>query len=178
MRIGSVARLTGIPGRRIRFYEERGLISPAARSEAGYRLYGEREVARLEFIKQAKTLGLTLREIAELVSVADGCSRNEIAHHLEAVLEEKLKRTRERIEELVALERNLHRFLGRAEALERGDLPTPCDSDEPTEFCGCLEAVTGEEVDVKTAEEQQTPCACDCGCCDIEQCYGCCEKCA
>ncbi len=69
MKIGDVARLSGLPVKRIRYYERRGLLEPATRSEAGYRVYGAEEVARLEFIKRAKLLGLTLKEIRELVGI-------------------------------------------------------------------------------------------------------------
>ncbi|MDQ3794770.1 MAG: MerR family transcriptional regulator, partial [Actinomycetota bacterium] len=60
LKIGELARLTGLPVKRIHYYERRGLLKPSARSETGYRLYGAEEVARLEFIKRAKLLGLTL----------------------------------------------------------------------------------------------------------------------
>jgi DNA-binding transcriptional MerR regulator len=68
--IGELARLTGLPVKRIHYYERRGLLEPTSRSKAGYRLYGREEVARLEFIKRAKLLGLTLEEIRELVELA------------------------------------------------------------------------------------------------------------
>lgn len=180
MRIGSLAREVGIPGRRIRFYEERGLISPASRSEAGYRLYGEREVARLEFIKQSKTLGLTLKEIKALITVADGCDQTEIAHHLEAVLQEKLRQTRQKIAELTAFERDLGHFIGRAEALERGEIQSRCTAEEPDEFCDCLHAVTDMPEKEVNMDRNNAPCACACECCnDAEQTCGCaCECCA
>lgn len=64
--IGEVARLTGFPAKTLRYYEEIGLVQPASRTEAGYRLYGQEEVARLEFVRQAKLIGLKLEEIKEL----------------------------------------------------------------------------------------------------------------
>ncbi len=67
--IGEVARITGFSTKTLRYYEEVGLVRPASRTEAGYRLYGEPEVARLEFIKQAKRIGLTLKEIKELIDL-------------------------------------------------------------------------------------------------------------
>lgn len=66
LKTGEIVRVTGFPVKTFRYYEERGLVEPAERSEAGYRLYGEEEVARLDFIKKAKLLGLTLGEITEL----------------------------------------------------------------------------------------------------------------
>ncbi len=65
--IGKVAKSAGIGIETVRFYERKGLIQPLARSESNYRLYADDGIARLQFIKRAKTLGFTLREIKELL---------------------------------------------------------------------------------------------------------------
>jgi DNA-binding transcriptional MerR regulator len=52
----------------LRFYERRGLFAPATRSAGGYRLFTEADLRRLEFVRQAKALGLTLNEIQELMN--------------------------------------------------------------------------------------------------------------
>ena len=70
LRIGEVARLSGLDVGTPRNYEQRGLLKPAGRSKAGHRLYGIEEVARLRFIKRAKPLGLALTEIKELLDLA------------------------------------------------------------------------------------------------------------
>jgi DNA-binding transcriptional MerR regulator len=139
--IGEVAQLTGLPVKRMHYYERRGLLAPAPRSEAGYRLYGAEEVARLEFIKRAKLLGLTLEEIRELVGLAAKCNEGEIVPHLEEVLEAKLRETERKIEELSAFRENLIYYRQRTEDL-KDCLPADryC---EGVSFCGCLEAVTG-----------------------------------
>lgn len=64
--IGRLAELAGVHVETIRYYERRGLLAEPARSAAGYRYYGERDVWRLEFIARAKRLGFTLAEIGEL----------------------------------------------------------------------------------------------------------------
>jgi MerR family copper efflux transcriptional regulator len=69
MQIGQVAERTGLSLRTIRFYEENGLVIPSARSEGGFRLYSEDEVARLEVIKRMKPLGFTLEETRELLTL-------------------------------------------------------------------------------------------------------------
>ncbi len=56
LRIGEVARLLGLTPKTILYYEQRRLLRPAARSEAGHRLYSDKEVARLQFIERAKLL--------------------------------------------------------------------------------------------------------------------------
>jgi len=67
--IGKVARLAGIGVETIRFYEREGLIEAPPRRESGYRQYPEETVQRLRFIKRAKDLGFTLREIRELLAL-------------------------------------------------------------------------------------------------------------
>jgi DNA-binding transcriptional MerR regulator len=143
LKIGVLARLTGLPVKRIHYYERRGLLEPSVRSETGYRLYGAEEVARLEFIKRAKLLGLTLEEIRELVGLAARCNEGEIVPRLVEVLEAKLEETERKMAELAAFRENLLYYRERAAALSGGMLPTDryC---EDVSFCGCLEAVTGE----------------------------------
>jgi DNA-binding transcriptional MerR regulator len=142
LQIGELARLTDLPVKRIHYYERRGLLEPSARSQTGYRLYGAEEVARLEFIKRAKLLGLTLEEIRELVELAARCNEGEIVPRLEEVLEAKLRETERKMAKLTAFRQNLLYYRERAEDL-KGCLPTDryC---EDVSFCGCLEAVTGE----------------------------------
>lgn len=67
--IGQVARRAGIGVEAVRFYERQGLIEEPPRSGAGYREYPETVVSRIRFIKRAKELGFTLKEIKELLSL-------------------------------------------------------------------------------------------------------------
>jgi len=67
--IGKVARETGVGIETLRFYEREGLIAEPARRPSGYRDYGPAVIQRVGFIKRAKELGFSLREIAELLSL-------------------------------------------------------------------------------------------------------------
>lgn len=69
LQIGQVAERTGLSLRTIRFYEENGLVRPTSRSDGGFRLYSEDDVARLEVIKRMKPLGFRLEEMQELLTV-------------------------------------------------------------------------------------------------------------
>jgi MerR family copper efflux transcriptional regulator len=137
MQIGEVSRLSGLPVRTVHYYEERGLLEPAARTEAGYRLYGQEELARLRFINRAKLLGLTLEETRKLVSLAAGCNRGEIVSDLEDILEDKLQETERRMSALAAFKENLLYYQKRLSETEPEEL---CG--EETSFCGCVDAVT------------------------------------
>lgn len=65
MQIGELARRTGVSVSRIRFYEARGLLPQAPRTDNGYRSYGPDAVAILYFVDQAQRLGFSLAEIGE-----------------------------------------------------------------------------------------------------------------
>ncbi len=69
--IGKVAKQSGVGVETVRFYETKGLIKQPPRSDHGYRQYTEETVLRIRFIKQAKKLGFTLKEINELLSIRD-----------------------------------------------------------------------------------------------------------
>ncbi|MDN3355704.1 MerR family transcriptional regulator [Actinomadura sp. DC4] len=65
--IGELARLTGLTVKTIRFYSDRGIVTPVGRSPAGYRLYGAGAVARLDFVRTLRNLGLDLATVRKVV---------------------------------------------------------------------------------------------------------------
>ncbi|MFI8850363.1 MerR family transcriptional regulator [Streptomyces sp. NPDC053499] len=71
MQIGEVAARTELSLRTIRHYEETGLVTPSARSQGGFRLYTEADVARLMVIRRMKPLGFSLDEMRELLTATD-----------------------------------------------------------------------------------------------------------
>jgi len=68
LRVGEVARRSGVGVETLRFYERSGLLDRPARTENGYRLYGEEVLERLAFIKRAQALGFTLDEIGRVIA--------------------------------------------------------------------------------------------------------------
>ncbi len=70
-RVGAAATAAGVGVQTLHYYERRGLLSPQRRAGAGYREYGGAEVRRVRAIKRAQTLGFTLREIRELIGLAE-----------------------------------------------------------------------------------------------------------
>ncbi|NDZ79606.1 MerR family transcriptional regulator [Streptomyces sp. SID10853] len=71
MQIGEVAARTELSLRTIRHYEETGLVEPSARSQGGFRLYTETDVARLMVVRRMKPLGFTLDEMRDLLRATD-----------------------------------------------------------------------------------------------------------
>ncbi|GCD40656.1 MerR family transcriptional regulator [Streptomyces paromomycinus] len=71
MQIGEVAARTELSLRTIRHYEETGLVTPSARSQGGFRLYTEADVARLTVVRRMKPLGFTLDQMRDLLDATD-----------------------------------------------------------------------------------------------------------
>jgi DNA-binding transcriptional MerR regulator len=70
--VSQAARHAGVTRKAIRIYETKGLLPPAERTRAGYRLLTADDLAILRFIRQAKTLGLTLAEIGDILDLQLG----------------------------------------------------------------------------------------------------------
>ncbi|MGD2046759.1 MAG: MerR family transcriptional regulator [Gemmatimonadota bacterium] len=99
MKVGELARSTGLSVRTLHHYDDIGLLSPARRSAAGHRLYGRREVERLQRIVSLRHLGLALDEIRECLERPEYSLERVLELHVER-LEEQLGRQR-RLRDLV-----------------------------------------------------------------------------
>ncbi|MDP8986983.1 MAG: MerR family transcriptional regulator [Actinomycetota bacterium] len=78
LQIGEVAGAVGLSLRTIRHYEEVGLVPPSGRTNAGFRLYTDDDVARLRLVKHMKPLEFTLEELRELLHVRDRLSDTDV----------------------------------------------------------------------------------------------------
>ena len=67
--VSEAARLSGVSAKMVRHYESLGLLPRVARTDSGYRQYGEADVHTLRFIKRARDLGFSMEEIGELVGL-------------------------------------------------------------------------------------------------------------
>jgi Cu(I)-responsive transcriptional regulator len=119
MRIGELARVTGVKSETIRFYEREGILPPPARTQANYRDYGPDEVARLQFIRRARNLGFPMARVRELLDLADDKSRSCAA--VDALTRAHLSEVERKISGLKALRKELRRML---ESCEQGTVGT------------------------------------------------------
>jgi len=120
MKIGQLSAQAGVSIDTIRYYEQRGLLPPAARTSSGYRQYTTDDVARLKFIIQAKALGFTLEEISQLMSLRHN---GRACAEIRAVAEIKAAEIDERIRQLQLIRRTL---LSLAEQCEQSSDDDPC----------------------------------------------------
>lgn len=116
LRISQLAERSGVPATTLRFYESEGLL-PAGRTPAGYRVYGDEAVARLEFIGAAKQLGLPLAEIGELLAVRESGACAEVKADLRPRLAASLADVNRRIAELTLFAESLRAARDRLAAL-------------------------------------------------------------
>lgn len=75
MRIGELAARVGVNPKTIRYYESIGLLPTPARTDAGYRMYGDEDIDRLAFVRRAQQLEFGLDEIAEILALREGGER-------------------------------------------------------------------------------------------------------
>lgn len=73
--ISQVAKATGLPTKTIRYYEQIGVLPAPRRTASGYRQYDQNGVERLRFVRQARSLGLPLRDVRALIGILDGRAR-------------------------------------------------------------------------------------------------------
>lgn len=127
MTIGVLANKVGLTAEALRYYERLGLIEPSHRTASNYRLYGEEAAQRLRFIRRAQTLGFSLNEIAQLLSL-HAYPETDMAG-VKALTEAKILDIQAKIDDLARMK----------EALEA--LNTRCPGHGSTESCPILAAL-------------------------------------
>jgi DNA-binding transcriptional MerR regulator len=85
LKVGDLARATGLTVRTLHHYDEIGLLKPSGRSDAGYRLYAEADVARLHAIQALRHLGMALAEIGPLLDGSEASPQRVIEQQMHAL---------------------------------------------------------------------------------------------
>ncbi len=130
MKIGQAAEESRLPIRTLRFYEHEGLLSERPRTQSGYRVFDERDLERLDFVKKAKRLGLALGEIKDILAITD---RGEATcTHVRGLLASKVEELDRAISELQQVRSTM------ADLLEKAGPVQDC---RPTggRVCGIIE---------------------------------------
>lgn len=129
MRIGETADAAGMTAKTLRFYEDRGLLPPTERAANGYREYGQDSLSRLDFIRRARAVGLTLAHIQDILQLRD--SGDAPCTHVRDLLAHRPVELDTRITELTALRATVADFYQDVAAAD----PARC---EPDEICSYL----------------------------------------
>jgi len=132
MRIGQIASQAGVGVDTVRYYERLRLLPSAGRSASGYRMYGSRDLERLQFIRRAKALGFSLADVAELLRLAMDDSGNRADVHALASLR------------LQAIEAEIARLQTVRDTLDR--LVCQCAGSGPIANCPIIDAVMSHDI--------------------------------
>ncbi|MBY0315910.1 MAG: Cu(I)-responsive transcriptional regulator [Bdellovibrionales bacterium] len=113
MNIGAAAKKSGVNAKLIRHYESIGIIPKATRTEAGYRTYSDIDVNILSFVRRARKLGFSMKEIKKLVSLwrnktrASSEVKNLAVNHIRE-MERKISELQDMVKTLKRLAKNCH----------------------------------------------------------------------
>jgi len=134
MKIGDVAKQTGMTVEAVRFYERQGLLPRPPRTEAGYRIYADTDLRRLQFIRQAKRLGFSLQEIVRILRLRERgpCPCHEVIE----TLEHHLRDTEDQLQRLQGFRDEIARTL--KEWKRNGTREVPGEV-----ICGLIERTIG-----------------------------------
>jgi MerR family Zn(II)-responsive transcriptional regulator of zntA len=148
MRIGELARECNVNPRTVRFYEAFGLLPKAARAPSGHRMYSDRDLQRLRFIRRAKQIGLPLANIRQIATFADTGSCEHLRPRLKELIAAQLSEIESRIKDLRALQREL-----------QGHYASLCQPQAPRSGadCSCLDRAPHKTPILQTAALVKRP---------------------
>lgn len=121
MNIGEAAKASGVNAKLIRHYESIGIIPKASRSDAGYRKYSEADVNILAFVRRARGLGFSMKEIKKLVSLWR--NRTRASSDVKTLALDHIKEMEEKIAELQSMVKTLKHLARNCHGDDRPDCP-------------------------------------------------------
>lgn len=121
MNIGQASEASGVSAKMIRYYEQTGLIRKAERSSTGYRHYDDNDVRTLRFVRQARDLGFSVEQIAQLLALWR--DRNRASAQVKALATEHLVALRRKIDDLQDMARALSTLAEKCDGDHRPECP-------------------------------------------------------
>lgn len=132
LQIGKVAKESSVGVETVRFYESKGLIALPKRNASGYRQYSESVVKQIQFIQHAKTLGFSLREVGELITLKG--KRNARCNSIKETAIAKIADIQEKIDSLEKMKKALQPLVAQCKASDPiSDCPILGALDEDTD---------------------------------------------
>jgi Cu(I)-responsive transcriptional regulator len=121
MNIGQAARASGVSAKMIRYYESIGLLKPAGRTAAGYRVYADADLHTLRFVRRARDIGFSLEEIERLLALWQDRSR--ASSEVKVLALHHLRELEVKIAELKGVARTLRHLAKSCHGDNRPDCP-------------------------------------------------------
>ena len=125
MNFGQASKASGVSTKMIRYYDEIGLVRPASRTESNYREFDEREVNELRFIRRARSLGFSMPEITQLLSLWR--DRERPSREVKAIAEKHVNELDARIAEMQTMADTLRHLSHCCAGDDRPDCPILAD---------------------------------------------------
>lgn len=121
MNIGEAASASGVSAKMIRHYESVDLLPPAARTDAGYRQYTEKDVHTLQFIRRSRDLGFSIEEIRGLLSLWQ--DRRRPSRQVKAMAQAHIAELEQKAQEILAMKSTLEHLVHCCNGDDRPDCP-------------------------------------------------------
>ena len=121
MHIGEAASKAGLPAKTIRFYEEIGLVTPATRSDNGYRTYADRDVHVLRFLHRSRSLGFSVEDCRELLALYR--DKNRASANVKAVAMARVSDIETKIAQLGSMKATLTDLAEKCHGNDKPDCP-------------------------------------------------------
>jgi Cu(I)-responsive transcriptional regulator len=121
MNIGEAARLSGVSSKAIRYYESIDLILPSGRAENNYRDFSDQDVHRLRFVNRARSLGFSLAEVGELLSLYNDPNRT--SSEVKSIAKVAIDRIDAKLVELSAMRDTLATLSAHCHGDDKPDCP-------------------------------------------------------
>jgi MerR family copper efflux transcriptional regulator len=129
MNIGQAAKATGVTAKMIRHYESIGLIPKAHRTYGNYRIYGAGEIHTLQFIKRARSLGFSMKQVEALLAL---WQKKRPSSEVKKLALQHVTELDERIREMEAMRSTLRKLASHCHGDQRPDCPILEDLATPT----------------------------------------------
>lgn len=135
MNIGQASQSSGISAKMIRHYESINLIQPGLRTASGYRTYNENDIHTLRFIKRARSLGFSLDQIRNLLSLWNDAHR--ASADVKAIAQAHVTELEKRIAELSEMRDTLQHLAHSCNGDARAECPILRELAEPRSDAAC-----------------------------------------
>ncbi|MFK5998925.1 MAG: Cu(I)-responsive transcriptional regulator [Rhodobacterales bacterium] len=121
MNIGEIARRSDLPTKTVRYYADVGLVKPSGRTEAGYRVYDDKTLRKLIFVRRSRAMGFSVAECRKLLNLYEDHSR--ASSEVRSIAKQHLVKIDAKLSELQNLQKELSMLVDCCHGDDRPDCP-------------------------------------------------------
>lgn len=121
MNIGEIAKRADLPVKTVRYYADVALVNPSGRTEAGYRVYDDKTLRKLIFVRRSRAMGFSVEECRKLLSLYEDQSR--ASSEVRSIAKQHLAEIDAKLDELLKLQKELSLLVDNCHGDDRPDCP-------------------------------------------------------